>query len=83
MNTQTIFKVGNSNVVAIPSNLMKELGLKKGQEVVVDRIPDSNAIVVTPKNSDKTNPLSQEEYDRWVKKFFNEDGALLDELSSR
>lgn len=83
MNTQSIFQVGNSNVVAIPSHLMRELGLKKGQEVIVDRIPDSNAIVVTPKTTKKTGLLSDNEYKLWLKKFFDEDGALLDELASR
>ena len=37
MQIQTVFKAGNSNVVAIPKDLSKELGFKSGQKVVVEK----------------------------------------------
>jgi antitoxin component of MazEF toxin-antitoxin module len=46
MQTQTIFQVGNSNAVTIPSYLMKDLKLKKGQKVTVEKTPDENAVII-------------------------------------
>jgi antitoxin component of MazEF toxin-antitoxin module len=48
MITQSIFQVGNSHAVAIPSHLMKELNLKKGQKVTVDKTPDDTAVIIRP-----------------------------------
>jgi len=81
---QTIFQVGNSSVVSIPSRLLQEIGLKKGQQVVVDRVTDTNAIIVRPveKTSTKTTSMSKE-FKQWVNSFLKEDAELLDELSHR
>lgn len=81
MNVQTIFQAGNSHAVAIPAAIMKELSLKKGQEVTIDRIPDSDAIIVRPKSSKKGTKLTDSEYLAWRKQFFEEDGKILDKLA--
>ncbi|KKR30380.1 MAG: hypothetical protein UT61_C0008G0036 [Candidatus Woesebacteria bacterium GW2011_GWA1_39_8] len=41
MQIQTVFKAGNSNVVAIPKDISKKLGLKKGSRVVVEATSDN------------------------------------------
>ncbi len=84
MNVQTIFQAGNSNVVAIPSQLMKDLDLKTGNKVIVDRLTDSDALIIYPKKS-KTNRLkpTDREYQTWLNQFLKEDAELLDELATR
>lgn len=81
---QTIFQVGNSNVVSIPSRMLQEIGMKKGQQVIVDRVPDSDAIIVRPvvKKHAKKESVSKE-FQEWLDSFIKEDGALLDELAHR
>ena len=80
--TQTIFKVGNSNVVAIPSGIMKQLQLVKGQEVIVEHIPETDSIVITPKKSNHKK-ATKAELQKWLDGFLTEDAALLDELAHR
>jgi putative addiction module antidote len=83
MQTQTIFQVGNSNAVTIPQHLMKELNLKKGQDVIVDRLTDTDAIIITSKSKSTTPKLAENEYQKWLTSFFKEDGDLLNELATR
>ncbi|KKS87893.1 MAG: hypothetical protein UV63_C0049G0002 [Microgenomates group bacterium GW2011_GWC1_43_11] len=81
---QSIFQVGNSNVVSIPSRLLQEIGMKKGQKVTVDRIPDTDAIIVRPVTKKQTVALSEtKEFQQWLDSFLKEDGQLLDELADR
>jgi antitoxin component of MazEF toxin-antitoxin module len=57
MQTQTIFQVGNSNAVTIPSYLMKDLKLKKGQKVTVEKMPDNDAVIIKAVSS-KAKPTN-------------------------
>jgi antitoxin component of MazEF toxin-antitoxin module len=84
MQTQSIFKVGNSHVVAIPAHLMKDLGLKNGQKVVVEKSPDTDAVTVTPYGrATKTPTKITQEFHLWLESFLTEDKELLDELAAR
>jgi antitoxin component of MazEF toxin-antitoxin module len=81
---QSIFQVGNSNVVSIPSRLLQEIGMKKGQKVTVDRIPDTDAIIVRPVVKKQTVASSEtKEFQQWLNSFLKEDAQLLDELAHR
>ena len=46
MQVQTVFKAGNSDVVAIPKSIGRSVGIKSGQKVVVEESPDGNSVVV-------------------------------------
>ncbi len=46
MQIQTVFKAGNSNVVAIPRPISKELGLKKGSKVVIELAADRRSVLL-------------------------------------
>lgn len=46
MQIQTVFKVGNSTVVAIPKALSRELNIQIGQKVLVDKTSGSEAITI-------------------------------------
>jgi len=84
MQTQSIFQVGNSNVVAIPTHLMKDLGLKNGQKVIVEKSPDTEAVIVTPVGRPSKAPTKiTKEFEQWLHSFLDEDKELLDELATR
>lgn len=82
MQTQTIFKAGNSNVVAIPKALLKDLGIKKGQKVYVDKTPDGTALVVKPAEK-RAKKATTREFEKWINKVLEEDAKILDELAIR
>jgi len=84
MQTQTVFKAGNSEVVAIPNEIKKELNLKKGSKVVVQKIPDSEAFIVKKADQKvKNKSLSSDEFDKWLENVLGEDKKILDELAIR
>jgi len=80
MPYQSIFKAGNSNVVTIPTELMKELNLKIGEKVVVEKSPVGQGFLV--KKAPSKRPY-QDEMLQWFKIFVKENGAILDELAVR
>lgn len=79
MQVQTVFKAGNSEVVALP----KELGFKKGDRVIVEKASE-NEVLVKRVTSRKTKAAaSKTEFDKWLKVFIDENGEILDELAER
>ena len=83
MQTQTIFKAGNSNVVAIPKHLMKELGLKKGEKVVVEKEKNKNSIIIKKVSGGKAEKIAKGDFKKWLDVFLQENGDILDELATR
>lgn len=81
MQIQKVFKAGNSNVVAIPKDLAKELGFKEGQKVIVEKTSDE--VLVIRKVSKKKILSPDIEFKRWWKKFLKENAQILDELAVR
>lgn len=84
MDTQKVFRAGNSNVVAIPNHILQEVGFKRGQEVILAPREDGILIQKITRNrkSKKTSPVSTE-FKKWLKKALEEDGEILDELALR
>ncbi|OGM24497.1 hypothetical protein A2715_01065 [Candidatus Woesebacteria bacterium RIFCSPHIGHO2_01_FULL_39_32] len=85
MQIQTVFKAGNSNVVAIPKDISKKLGLKKGSRVVVEATSD-NRIVVSKAETKKKKATKDKisgEFKKWLDKVIKEDKEILDELAVR
>ena len=82
MQIQTVFRAGNSNVVAIPKDIARELNIKTGEKVVVEKTA-SNELVIR-KVSRKSKVVSQvEEFKRWWSAFLKENAEILDELAVR
>lgn len=84
MQIQTVFKAGNSNVVAIPKELTEELKIKTGQKVFVSRDSETDAIVIKKvgkKRIEKKATLK--EFKKWLKEVLREDAEILDELAVR
>lgn len=84
MQTQTVFRAGNSNVVAIPKSISKDLGLKKGSKVVVEKAPDGDRFVVRKAAIAKSaKSVADKEFKKWLKDVLKEDAEILDELAVR
>ena len=84
MQTQTIFQVGNSNVVSLPTHIMKSMKFKTGQKVIVEQAPQSDVVLIRPaRAANPSKKLSDKEFQSWLTSFMKEDGALLDELAHR
>lgn len=87
MLAQKIFGAGNSDVVSLPKDLVKELGFKRGDKVIVSRLMEEDAIVIrkhkkTTKKSKEKTAVSAE-FKKWLKDVLKEDKEILDELSLR
>lgn len=85
MKEQTVFKAGNSNVVAIPQNLLRSMGLKRGSKVVIEAAPTGEAFVVRKADKGKlvSNRAASAEFKKWLAQVLEEDGKVLDELAVR
>ena len=84
MSVQTVFKAGNSSVVAIPKDVAKELGFLPGKKVVVEK--DIESGTVTIKKATKAAPKKKttkvtKEFNKWLKGAMKEDAEILDELA--
>ena len=84
MQTQKIFRAGNSEVIAIPEYIKKDLKLKKGSSVVVERIPGEDAFMVKKASKSKLNKSGVgNEFKKWLNNVLTEDEQILDELAVR
>jgi len=84
MQIQTVFKAGNSNVVAIPKEIFDELNLKKGSRVIVEKLPGNEAFVVKKAAAKKAKTTATgKEFKIWLNQVLKEDAEILDELALR
>ena len=84
MQTQTIFKAGNSEVVAIPKHILKDLNLKLGQKVTVNKAPGINAVLIQKVTKEKIKPdVIGGEFKKWLADVLDEDKEILNELAVR
>lgn len=86
MQIQTIFKAGNSEVVAIPKHLLRETGMKAGQKVMVEKTSEGDSFLIRKVSKKKIkeadSPLD-EEFRTWLEVFLKENKEILDELAIR
>lgn len=82
MNVQKIFKAGNSNVVAIPADILADLKIKTGDKVLVEKLDDDTINVKRTKPKLKS-AKSMADFEKWYKTFIKENGEILDELAER
>lgn len=80
MQLQTIFKAGNSQVIAIPSDVLADLNLKTGNKVLVGKADDTT--IVVKKTSSKIKK-SDADFQKWLDVFIKENAGILDELADR
>lgn len=85
MAVQTVFKAGNSNVVAIPKDIFEEMQFKTGQKVTIEKSKQENTLIIRKikkTNKIRAKPLSKE-FKSWLNKVLDEDKEILDELAVR
>ena len=84
MQTQTIFKTGNSSVVSIPKGLMEELGFEIGRKVIVEKDSGGTNIVIKhaikPRVSAAKSAVGSE-FKKWLKEATKEDAEILNQLA--
>ena len=83
MQLQTIFKAGNSDVVALSPEVKKKTGLKTGSNIMVDVASDGKTVMISEVNS-KANKFSiTPSFLSWLDSFNKEYGSALQELASK
>lgn len=79
MFTQKLYKNGNSIVVSIPKEYLKEYNMRDGTEVVVE---NREGIVINSKKN-KTVTSVDSKFARMVDEFINDHEDVLAELAKR
>ncbi len=84
MAIQKIFTAGNSQVVAIPPEVLDLVELKKGDQVHITAQADTSSITITKvKPATQKSSKTKQEFNTWLEKVLEEDAPLLEELSNR
>ncbi len=78
MQIQKIFRTGNSNVITIPSEAMRKLGLKTGDKIQIQTLENKLIIRKSGSVSNRAKELKN-----WFEVFVEENGEILDELALR
>lgn len=80
MYNQKLYRNGNSVAVTIPKQLLEELNLKEGSDVVIEK--DGEELVVKSKQA-KLAPDVDAKFMQMVDEFMDEHEDVLRELSNR
>lgn len=75
--TQKVLKVGSSAAVTIPKKSLEELGIKIGDEVMVDVNPKTKKVVIEP------IAKSNKEIIEWTNKFIDRYRDALEALAKK
>lgn len=84
MQIQTVFKAGNSNVVAIPSEFVNDYGYNTGLQVMLNTYDRGETLVikkVIKTKSKKINSNATNEFKKWLGSAMEENAEILDELA--
>jgi antitoxin component of MazEF toxin-antitoxin module len=84
MLVQKLYKNGNSIAVTIPKELLRELDLRDGSEVIVSEDETQGAIVIEPKRQTPRQSTSlTPKFLKWLEDFNKEYGPALKELAKK
>ena len=86
MQTQKVFQAGNSQVVAIPKDLARELGFHVGHKVIIEKTSDGMGLIVRRADegmSKKAKTETNKEFESWLSTMLDEDKELIQELAKR
>ncbi len=83
MQTQTIFKAGNSNVIAIPSYIFDDSNFKAGHKITVNKVDEDTMVIKTVALSKTKTVTADAAFKKWLNIFLKENGEILDELAER
>jgi antitoxin component of MazEF toxin-antitoxin module len=82
MQIQTVFKAGNSDVVALPPAVKKKTGIKNGSSIIVGVASDGKTIVINEVGNKKKATLMPDFFG-WMEKFNKEYGSALAKLAKK
>lgn len=82
MQVQTVFKAGNSDVVAISPEIKKKTGIKTGSSIVVGVASDGKTIVINEVGDKKKATLTADFFG-WMESFNKEYGSALAKLAKK
>lgn len=83
MLTQKLYKNGNSVAVTIPKEFMRDLNLRAGSEVIVEKNTETGEIIISRKKNVKTSSRITPEFLTWLNSFNKKYGPALKELAKR
>lgn len=83
MLTKRLYKNGNSVVVTIPKEYLKQLNLREGSEVSIEQDLQEQAIVISSKKKNEPKSSVTPKFLRWLDSFNKEYGPALKELAKR
>lgn len=83
MQTQTIFKAGNSNVIAIPSYIFDDSNFKAGHKITVNKVDEDTMVIKTVATSRSKRTTADAAFKKWLNNVLEEDAEILDELANR
>lgn len=83
MQLQTIFKAGNSDVVAIPLEVRKKTGLKTGSNIIVEVAPDGETVVISKAGNNINRSFITPGFINWLGDFNKKYGSALRDLATK
>lgn len=83
MQAQTVFKAGNSDVIAIPPEVKRKTGIRTGSSIMVDVASDGRTIVINEVANKKRKSFLTSDFFSWLDEFNKEYGSALEELANK
>ncbi|MCL4517258.1 MAG: AbrB/MazE/SpoVT family DNA-binding domain-containing protein [Firmicutes bacterium] len=80
MEIRKVFRAGNSHVISLPPEVLAELGLKEGSQLVVEFNKGQKSVTLRPLIEAKAEVISTE-YAALVEEFINEYEDVLKKLA--
>lgn len=84
MRIQTVFRAGNSNVVAIPKEFVNDYGYEPGLQVMVNTYYGGDTLMIKKVGKNKSNKSTSNmthEFRKWIDNTLDENSEILDELA--
>ncbi|MEK7595422.1 MAG: AbrB/MazE/SpoVT family DNA-binding domain-containing protein [Patescibacteria group bacterium] len=81
MLTQKLYKNGNSVAVTIPKEYLKELNLKEGALVELDRDAETQTIIISPKATSRVDSSVTPKFLNWLEGFASQYNDVLTKLA--
>lgn len=78
-----LVKVGNSDAIIIPKNLMEKHGWTTGQEVNLSSLPTMHGIIIHSEGEDAAVSDLTPEFFSWLKNFNKKYKTALTELANK
>lgn len=79
--TLTVFRAGNSDVVALNPVLKQKYGIKTGSKIVQEDLGDGISIKPAKSKEKRASKGVKSEFNNWLQDALKEDAGLLEDLA--